>query len=152
MTWSVSPQVTKAPVLLDALMLALGKSLYLACEFERKCQDELIGKTIANMVKTRALAPEEIDGLEKARLACNYIAHDSGKIGQLNYMRPKDVAESLASLRSAVIDLAIGDNIISVWQFEMQEKLSAPLWMTQTYVARTRNWVFGDRFEEPDHL
>jgi hypothetical protein len=112
MTWSASPYTTKEPLLVDALMLAPGKSLYLACEFERKCQyvlrllnivetfkeagevnaflvvaratkDKLIGRTIADIVTTGALTPEEIDGLEKARIARNCIAHDNGKIGQL---------------------------------------------------------------------
>ncbi len=160
-------------------MLVLGKSLYLACEFERKCQyvlrvlnivamshdtddteaifasaaaakDRTLGKTLEGMAKISAVTSDEIDGLSKARNARNYIAHDSGKIGQLHTLRAEHIAEAFTALRLAVIDLAHGDNIISVWQFEIQEKEVAPEWMTQTYEARTLNWVFGEPFEEPD--
>jgi hypothetical protein len=38
MTWTVSPSIVKAPHRAESLLLALGKSLYLASTFEKKCQ------------------------------------------------------------------------------------------------------------------
>jgi hypothetical protein len=89
----------------------------------------------------------DIAVLEMAKDARNYIAHQAGEIG---LMRDAEVAEALTALRKQVIKLAQGDNIISVWMFEIQEKQHASKWMTQTYEARVLNWVFGDPFKEPD--
>ena len=176
MTWAVSPIPIKEPVAVDALMLAFGKSLHLACEFERKCQyvfrilnlgemlkvtgdakatfaaaavakDRLLAKTIGGIAQISAAPPEEIDGLTKARCARNYIAHESGKIGSFHGLRTKHIAEAFAALRPRVIDLAKGDNIISIWNFEIQEKQHAPEWMTETYEARVLNWLFGEPFQ-----
>jgi hypothetical protein len=156
-------------------MLALGKSLYLACEFERKSQyvlrilnlsamfeatgdpkaifaaaaaakDRLLAQTIEGMAKHSVVTPEEIDNLTQARIARNYIAHESGKIGSFHELRAKHIAEALDALRPAVIDLAKGDNVISVWDLAIQEKQAAPEWMTQTYEARVLSWIFGEPF------
>jgi len=158
------------------LLLALGKSLYLASTFEKKCQyvlrlfdfgdmlhesddvrtvfaraaarkDRLLGPTLERMSQHPLADSADIAILVMAKDARNYIAHEAGEIG---LMQAAEVAESLAMLRRQVIKLAQGDNFISVWMFEIQEKKHAPKWMTQTYEARVLNWVFGDPFEEPD--
>ncbi len=157
-------------------MLALGKALHLACEFERKCQyvlrilniaymfeatgdakatfaaaaaakDAMLHKTIAGMQKIGCVTPDEIEFLTKARDARNYIAHKGGQVGSLEYLKAEHVAEAFAALRPAVIDLARGDNVISTWDLAIQEKLAAPEWMTQTYEARVLHWIFGDPFD-----
>jgi len=182
MTWAISPFAIKEPLAVESLMLAFGKSLYLASEFESKCQfvlrilnvvemfqttttgsakatfaaaavakDRLLAKTIEGMAKISVVTHEEIDALTKARIARNYIAHESGKVGSLHHLRAKHIAEAFAALRPAVIALAKGDNVISVWSLAIQEKQPAPEWMTQTYEARVLNWIFGEPFEEPDH-
>jgi hypothetical protein len=176
MTWAVWQFPIKEPAAVDALMLAFGKSLHLACEFESKCQyvlrilklgemfkitgdaeatfaaaavakDRLLGKTIEGMAKISAVTPEEIHGLTKARIARNYIAHECGKIGSFHDLRVEHIAEAFAAFRPAVIDLARGDNIISIWYLAIQEKRAAPEWMTETYEARVLNWIFGEPFQ-----
>ncbi len=124
-------------------MLAFGKALHLACEFERKCQyllrvvnlvevfeatgdakatfaaapaakDALLAQTIAGMKKTGDVTPAEIDHLTKARIARNYVVHESAKIGPIHQLQARHVADALDALRLSVIDLAKGDNIVSV--------------------------------------
>jgi hypothetical protein len=176
MSWAVSPFAVKEPMAVDSLMLAFGKSLYLACEFERKCQyvlrilnlgemfnttddakatfaaaaaakDHLLGRTIEGMARIGAVTPDEIDNLTKARIARNYIVHEGGKIGPVHNLQTRHIAEVLSALRPAVIDLAKGDNVISVWDLAIQEKQDAPEWMTQTYEARVLNWIFAEPFQ-----
>ena len=160
-------------------MVALGKSLYFACHFERKCQEvlrvlhivsmyrdtgdasatlkavaaargQMLHATLEGMKGTadNLLDHSEIARLSRAREARNFVAHESGKI---NIYRAEHIAEAFTALRSAVVDLASGDNVISTWLFEISEKSPAPKWMTETYEARVCNWIFGDPFEEPDH-
>lgn len=160
-------------------MLAFGKSLHIACEFERKCQHvlrflnlgemfkvtdvekgqlsdflaalvakpDLLFLTIGGMSKIDAVTAEEIDGLTNARIARNYIAHESGKIGAIHDLDAQHIADAMSALRPHVIDLAKGDNIISVWSLALTDELTAPEWMTQTYEARVLNWVFGEPFD-----
>ena len=159
-------------------MLAFGKALHLACEFERKCQyvlrvfnlgemfrvtgdveatfaaaaaakDLLLAQSIAGMTKTSYVTTNEVELLTKARLARNYIAHESGKIGPINQLHAKNIADAFDTLRPAVIDLAKGDNVVSVWNLAIQERLVAPEWMTQTYDARVLSWIFGDPYSGP---
>lgn len=172
--WTVSPRIKDRPAA-ESLMLALGKALHLSCEFERKCQyvlrvlniaemfeatgdakatfaaaaaakDAMLYKTIAGMRKVSRVTPDEIELLTKARDARNYIAHKSGQVGSLADLKIEHVAEAFAALRPAVIDLARGDNVISIWDLAIQEKMAAPEWMTQTYEARVLHWIFGDPF------
>ena len=175
MIWAVSPFPAKEPQAIELLLLTFGKSLYLASEFERKCQhvlrtldlietfektgdtkatytaavaakDRLLAQTISGMSKFSVVTPDEIEDLTKAREARNYIAHEAGKIGVLHHLQARHIAEARNALRPKVIDLAKGDNVISVWAYEIQEKLNAPQWMTQTYEARVLNWIFGEPF------
>jgi hypothetical protein len=175
MTWAVSPFPVKETAAVNSLMLALGKSLHLACEFERKCQyvlrilnsakmfestgdaratfaaakvakDRMLGKTIEGMARTGALPIEEVDCLIAALNARNYIAHESSKIGSLHMIRADHITEIFATLRPNIIDLAKGDNIISMWDLAIQEKQEAPKWMTETYEARVLSWIFGEPF------
>jgi hypothetical protein len=84
-----------------------------------------------------------------ARLARNYIVHECSKLGPINRLREKDIADAFGALRPAVIDLAKGDNVVSVWDLAMQEEIAAPEWMTRNYEARVLNWIFRDRFIGP---
>ena len=107
--WTVAPHI-KERLAVESLMLTFGKTLHLASEFERKCQyvlrvfnldeifkaaddceaafaaaaaakDALLAQTIAGMKKISHVTTNEVELLTKARLARNYIVHESGKIG-----------------------------------------------------------------------
>jgi hypothetical protein len=49
--WAVSPPI-KEPQAIESLMLAFGKALHLACEFENKCQYVLRVFNIGEMFRT----------------------------------------------------------------------------------------------------
>jgi hypothetical protein len=175
--WTVAPHI-KERLAVESLMLTFGKTLHLASEFERKCQyvlrvfnldeifkaaddceaafaaaaaakDALLAQTIAGMKKISHVTTNEVELLTKARLARNYIVHESGKIGPIHQLQGKHIADAFTALRPAVIDLARGDNVVSVWNLAIQEKLAAPEWITQTYEARVLCWIFGDPFSGP---
>jgi hypothetical protein len=175
--WAVSPPI-KEPQAIESLMLAFGKALHLACEFENKCQyvlrvfnisemfrttgdaqatfaaavaakDRLLAKTIMGLEKTSYVTVDEVEVLTRARFKRNYVVHECSRLGPTNWLQYKNIADGFRALRPAVINLAKGDNVVSVWSLAIQEKVAAPEWMTRNYEARVLNWIFGDPFSGP---
>ena len=88
----------------------------------------MLGKTIQGI-----LAHDDIGDraavtavLEKAREARNFIAHEGMAVGLMAGLRAIHLSEHVARLRSAISDLAVGDNLVSTWCFEISEKEPAP--------------------------
>ncbi|MFI5173699.1 MAG: hypothetical protein ACHQKY_02500 [Terriglobia bacterium] len=174
MGWSLSNHLQPCdPAAVDAALLAAGKALYLANAFESKCRYVLrianlvsfldahpgagLDDAIASLARDKFLHPtieglktfpivkeNEVELLDKARDARNFIAHEGGAFGDIFYAREPHIREHLDRLRKAVIDLAGGDNIVSRWVYEIDEKEPAPLGMMLSYPALVEQWVFGD--------
>lgn len=60
------------------------------------------------------------------------------------------VPSSRASLRNAVAELARGDNVVSRWIYEIEEKLPAPRDTRDLYPECVDAWIFG-RSSWPQH-
>jgi hypothetical protein len=171
--WSLSYQSIRNPELADALLLAAGKALYLANAFEVKCKsvlkifniveaietdpvlsleqaiaklpkDKMIGGTLQDILRCRVgddSATAEL--LDKARSARNFIAHEGVAVGAIWGLRTKAVIHHANLLRSAVDDLVAGDNVVSAWCYEIEEKEPAPQVFKAAYPAMANDWVFG---------
>ncbi|MGW6239750.1 hypothetical protein [Streptomyces sp. NPDC055094] len=57
-----------------------------------------------------------MDTLHKARQARNWIAHEGASIGDIWSVDRDGILQQAVELRTAVTDLALGDNIISQWE------------------------------------
>jgi hypothetical protein len=176
MPWSLGWQPPPDPGVIDAVLLAAGKALYLCNRFESKCQDVLrtshivekiqvdpvitleelfsslpkahktLGETLHDMVQRGNLkvSSDDARAFTKAREARNYIAHKGADIGSLYHLNAEGVLDCLTRLRAAVADLATGDNIVSAWIFEIEEKEAMrPHMMTANYLEVVDLWVFG---------
>jgi glycerophosphoryl diester phosphodiesterase len=176
MGWSLGYSVPEQPQLIDEFLLAVGKCLYLASAFEEKCKcvlrvakiaatyeehgDASAAMVLAKAMKDKYLAPtitdmraffqaEDIAVLERAKDARNFIAHESANIGPLHDASAQHIHERLARLRTELEALAAGDNLVSAWVYEIEEKGPAPRGIKAAYPNWLKNWVFGgiDRFD-----
>ena len=173
MSWSLSHQSVRNPELADAFLLAAGKALYLANAFEGKCkyvlrmfnlveaidadpvltleqaiaalpQDKMLGGTLQNILR-RSVGDDSSTSalLDKARSARNFVAHEGAAVGAIWDLRKKTIVQSTSLLRSAVGDLAAGDNVVSSWCYEISEREPAPQMLKAAYPAMLDEWVFS---------
>jgi hypothetical protein len=172
MGWSLGYSPVRESELTDLFLLSVGKALSLAIGFESKCKHaygaialveslengvgfdaalELIGtlqdkQTLNNAVNHACnylgSEPEIIQVLRKARLARNWIAHESASVGCISDANATSILKRYSELRPQVSDLAKGDNIVSAWCYEISEKESAPIGIQNQYVELVLAWVF----------
>lgn len=171
MGWSLTRFSPPDPGLVDYALLVAGKSLYLANAFESKCRyvlrianlgahlevnpdssledaivslarDKLLGATINDLKHFPPVSERQVAALEKARDARNYIAHEGAYFGPL-HVKPKHIHEHLAKLRSFLGDLSGGDDVISRWVYEIEEKEVPSSILMQNYQEMIEQWVYG---------
>jgi hypothetical protein len=172
MAWSLGYLPPREPELLDDFFLAAGKCLYLANAFEKKCRwllrfaelahylkdsgdfdasldlvnaikNKMLHATIGDLKKFAPFKPEDLVLLERARDARNFIAHEGAALGHLSSVSAEQVHEKLAHLRREVEALALGDNLVSCWLYEIEEKEPAPAAIKEAYPRWVDQWVFG---------
>lgn len=173
MGWSLGHLPIREPERLDSFFLAVGKALYLSSGYEAKCRailrlgrltDALKGGhdldaalAICAAIKDKMLCAtlgeirklpfgtnvEDAETLERAKDARNFIAHEAARLGHLSTVTASALESRTAALREAVSALAIGDNLISRWLYEIEEREHAPLTIRREYPNWIDNWVFG---------
>ncbi|MBF0551325.1 MAG: hypothetical protein HQK60_12405 [Deltaproteobacteria bacterium] len=172
MGWSLGYLPPKEPELLDAFFLALGKALYLANAFESKCQfvlriakqvyhykayddssatmafmqslkDNMLGQTINELKLFPEFTPADIALLKEAKEARNFIAHESADLGYLSSISAKQLWEHIDRLREEVDKLVAGDNLVSRWVYEIEDKEAAPREIQKNYAQWVQQWIFG---------
>ncbi|MFJ8073827.1 hypothetical protein ACIQ7Q_07795 [Streptomyces sp. NPDC096176] len=174
MTWSLGYSPPREPDLLDALFLSAGRSLHIANAFEGKCRwmvrcinlvevhqnadpvatfeeiiaalpaDKMLGPTLHQLTGCMPCSTETMDVLRRARKARNFIAHEGADVGDISTAREKRILAHAGRLRSAVSDLAAGDNIVSQWGFHFEEPdWSLPRDLIDAYPRMIDEWVFG---------
>ncbi len=113
MPWSLDYGRPREPILLDEFFLAAGKALYIANGFEAKLRyvlrmaklanrikedddldawfaymktptDPLLGRALVELTAFSLMSPVDIQLLNKARDARNYIAHEGAFVGPLS--------------------------------------------------------------------
>ncbi len=153
--------------------MAAGKALYIANAFESKCRfvlkiaqlesyiegrpeatlpdaiaslskEKLLGPTIATLKLFPEVTSGEVALLEKARDARNFIAHEGAAFGYVFHVKEKHLREHLSKLRVAVSQLAQGDNVVSRWVYEIEEKEVAPRDFEFSYPVMVDTWVFNE--------
>lgn len=172
MGWSVTLTDPPEPSSIDAVLLILGKAMYLACAYEHKCQYVLrmanlasyaeshptapfsevlasaahgqrLAPTINGLQMTICETPEVCATLERARKARNTIAHEGDQFGHIISVTEASTQQYVDMLRPVVADLAAGDSIVSRWVHEIDEREPAPADIAARYPAMVDRWVFG---------
>lgn len=156
------------------MFLAVGRALHLANAYENKCQyvlrvgnmvtasqadpvltldeliastpvDQMLGGTLHSLGNHPMGVTMDMDILHKAREARNFIAHEGASIGYIWYARPESILQHTVKLRTAVGDLAAGDNLISQWCHGLEEPhASQPTDWIAAYPDLVDRWVFAD--------
>jgi len=114
---------------------------------------KMLGGTLKE-IKAKAEAfgvtEAQLEVLVKAKDARNMIAHEGADIGPLYNVRSKDILQVLQRLRSAVADVAAGDNIVSTWIYYIEEPREPVPHIKFTYSDLIDRWVFGHLLGEDD--
>ncbi len=169
MGWSIGYQPVREPELIDAYLLAVGKALYIASGFEKKCQwvlrifklvanyeadpnldtfeafaaalkDSLLGPTLLSMATFDGTAVE-IGILNAGKDARNFIAHEAAALGHLSNIRARQIDEAITKLTQKLDALIAADNLISKWVYEIEEKEPAPSFIQHQYPAVVKAWI-----------
>ena len=170
MGWSLDHQNLRSPEQLNEYLLCLGKAVSLASLFEGKCQyilrlrylayyietgkdidaafelgrlmkDKLLHRTLGDLKEFPDFKQKDIDILDRSREARNSIIHECAKIGLGT--RPKMVQEQFELLKKEVKFFIPGDNLISRWIYEIEEKEGAPKSIVEAYPLLVEKWIFG---------
>ena len=173
MPWLIGWKEPDSISLANQFFSTLGRALYLANSFEAKCghilkaeriaakfgelgdadaavqlvaamKDPMLADLFKELNKLYPITPENLDTLDKARVARNFVAHDGGRIGPLVDTSTKAIQEQLDALRPHVKDLAAGDNLVSLWEWGLVETWEEPPYgYFRYYPAAIEAWVFG---------
>lgn len=172
MGWSLGYLPVQERDFIDAYLLAVGKALYIASNFEKKClwvlritkyadryeknpdlddfqrfaqalRDKLLGPSIRDLRSFQGYTDRHFEILEKGRDARNYIAHEAAALGHLSDIRVAQLEAAVVGLQQAIDNLVPADNLVSKWVYEIEEKESAPTHIQREYSDRVREWVFA---------
>jgi hypothetical protein len=172
--WLLTGKREDRDAVFDEFFLVIGRALYIATGFEMKCRYILrlwrlleevretgdfsaslelvaklkgrtLGRTIDGLRGVEGVKPEDIPVLERARDARNFIAHESADVGRLYMLSPRKMEQRLGELRAQLDALAPGDDLVSRWVYEIEEKEPAPRWLMPDYASLMQRWVFGER-------
>ena len=172
MGWSLSRFEPRDLELIRFALLAAGKALFLTNAFESKCRfvlrianleahiktnpdasladaiaslakDKLLGQTINDLKKFPPVSESQLVALERARDGRNFIAHEGAAFGSLQ-ASSRSIREHLTRLRAAVNDLVPGDDVVSRWVYEIEEKEVPSRHVMANYPEMVERWVFGD--------
>lgn len=173
MPWSLDYGRPKEPALLDEFFLAVGKALYIANGFEAKLRyvlrmaklanrikedddldawlaymktltDPVLGRALVELTAFSLMKPEDLEVLDKARDARNYVAHEGAFVGPLSSASARTIGQQFEELRRCVAALSAGDNLVSRWVYEIDEKEAAPSEIRRSYPMWVDRWIFGD--------
>jgi hypothetical protein len=157
----------------DEALLTCGRALYVAQAFEGKCQelvrlgelveairasptanlDDLLLQVPPDQLLMRALkrlrrllpdAESKTDSvLTPARAARNYIAHECAHF-DIHFARVDPIRARMIRLRSEVAKLAAGDNLVSTWLYQVEERTpDTPRRLVEAYPRMIDDWVFA---------
>ncbi|HVX90620.1 MAG TPA: hypothetical protein VHC20_03210 [Candidatus Paceibacterota bacterium] len=172
MSWSIAFGESDVSEELDEYLLALGKAIYLACSFEKKClwvvrigkavrhaqerrpedpdilsflmklDDSLLGRALRDLATLPGVTAATMAVLDGARRARNVIVHELGNIGPAYDVTSQQLAEQGQRLARELDDLIAGDACISEWCHWLDEKEPPPRNLVEAYPNLVRAWVF----------
>jgi hypothetical protein len=169
---SLSLRQPLEPELCDAVLFAAGEALYIANAFEEKCKfvlrianleafvvnkagvslteafasiakDKMLHSTLVDLGKFPQVTPDDLAALEKAKDGRNFIAHEGALFGMVWLAPKREIEEHVEKLRNAVRALAEGDNVVSGWVYEIEEKERPPVMFVSGYPDMVQSWVFN---------
>lgn len=171
MAWSLTRLSPDNQQAVDLALMAAGRALYLANDFERKCKfvlrvanletslirspemsfadflasvakDKSLGITILDLSSFPEVSSTQAEVLHAAKNARNFIAHEGALFGPL-HARETHISSHLRKLRASVVALAKGDDIVSGWVHDIEEKHDSGF-RVPDYVLAIEEWVFGE--------
>ena len=90
--------------------------------FASIAKNKMLHSTLVDLGKFPQVTPDDLAALEKAKDGRNFIAHEGALFGMVWLARKREIEEHVEKLRNAVRALAEGDNVVSGWVYEIEEK------------------------------
>uniref|UniRef100_UPI003C7A4028 hypothetical protein n=1 Tax=unclassified Streptomyces TaxID=2593676 RepID=UPI003C7A4028 len=107
-------------------------------------KDKMLADTLVRLTGKLSTPDETMQVLRRATKARNFIAHEGASVGDISAVREQHILAHARRLRSAVLELAEGDNIVSQWGFHFEEpRRSLPQDLIDAYPQMIDEWVFG---------
>jgi hypothetical protein len=173
--WSLDYRFPEEPERVNKFFKSVGKALYVATAFEWKCRyvlrvakavhhyqetndgaamlallqtakDKMLAPTLGELQRFPIVEPDDVQVLERAKDARNFIAHEGAGIGPVATASARTISEQTKRLRCEVANLVAGDNIVSAWIYEIEEKEGAPREIQRLYPGWVDRWVFEDKW------
>jgi hypothetical protein len=178
MNWFPNYLPLPEPELSDAALLAVGKALHVANNFEANCRHVLevadavsymqdhegisivdafnaiikarfLGGTIKHLGQLSDITEKDISLLERAKEARNFVAHEGAIFCSSSKWL---IIAQLKALRKEVLHLAHGANLVSLWSYEIENREPGPRGIFDEYPKMVDRWVFGHVVDVVDIL
>lgn len=105
----------------------------------------MLGRTIGELKDFPIMDEGDVAILKRAKDARNFIAHEGARLGPLFSVSAERLRTQAVQLRLKLRALAAGDNLVSSWLYEIEERMPAPSRIRDAYASWIESWVFGEK-------
>ncbi len=112
--------------------------------FSEVLATRLLGASVRRLEALPFVDSKKLAALVAAKDARNYLAHEAAMWGlypSVKYGEKLTALHYVPRLRREIEALAEGDNLVSIWSYEFQEKEAAPYSFSQRYPTEVAAWV-----------
>src|SRR5947209_20035982 len=109
-------------------------------------KDKMLAPTLGELQRFPIVQPDDVEILERAKDARNFIAHEGARIGPVATASARTIIEQTKRLRCEVANLVAGDNIVSTWIYGIEEREGCPREIQRLYPEWVDRWVFEDKW------
>lgn len=107
--------------------------------------NEFVEKRLADAIRkygsVHGISADRVSLLDKAREARNYIAHEAALLWFGVRSESAKMPSKIFALREAAVDIAAAHNIVSGWEYSIEEKRPPPFTMRTTYEPIAVEWI-----------
>jgi len=105
-----------------------------------KFLSQMLGHSVRRLKEEFHPSEYTLETLNTAKDSRNVIVHDA--TSAIINAKPETIKKAATMLHEHVVKVAVGDNIVSAWHYEIQNKKQPPQKMTASYVEDVVEWVF----------
>ena len=105
-----------------------------------KFLSQMLGHSVRRLKEEFHPSEYTLETLNTAKDSRNVIVHDA--TSAIINAKPETIKKAATMLHEHVVKVAVGDNIVSAWHYEIQNKKQPTQKMTESYVENVVEWVF----------
>lgn len=113
-----------------------------------RAMDKRLNNAIQQIATDEQVTPEQVETLHEGRRSRNFLAHEGPAIFNASSVSDEHIYKRTLILESHVRKIARADNLVSAWDYEIQEGDPVPGGFMSSYEERVIRWVFEELLEE----